>query len=254
MTDTTSRIHSVNRCTFHHHVPLTCLLSATGAQASQVCYTWLLPKSAWNDDNQGSTLPCNPFRIAGLKETSCRVEMLSESSQPSICSVLRCQSLTTQSQFWAGATDISGKKAEMNILSKEASCHSRNYVPMLVRKQHGLPQWLSSKESACSAGDLALIPGLRRSPGKRNGNLLQYSCPENSMDREAGLRGARAQCGLQSILSQRVGHNWAKTYTWHKQHRLSTSQSIRHTNVHMHINSSEFLMGIFQRVSVLLKK
>ena len=75
----------------------------------------------------------------------------------------------------------------MNILSKEASCHSRNYVPMLVRKQHGLPQGLSSKESACNAGDeagaSALIPGLRRSPGKGNGNLIQYSCPENSMDR-----------------------------------------------------------------------
>ena len=188
MTDTISRIHSVNRCTFHHHVPLTCLLSATGAQASQVCYTWLLPKSAWNDDNRGSTLPCNPFRIAGLKETSSRVEMLSESSQPSICSVLSCQLLTTQSQFWPGVrTDISGKKAEMNILSKEASCHSRNYVPMLVRKQHGLPQGLSSKESACNAGDeagaSALIPGLRRSPGKGNGNPLQYSCLENYMDR-----------------------------------------------------------------------
>ena len=29
------------------------------------------------------------------------------------------------------------------------------------------------------------IPGLRRSPGGRHGNLLQYSCLENPMDRVA---------------------------------------------------------------------
>ena len=32
-----------------------------------------------------------------------------------------------------------------------------------------------SKESACSAGDLALIPGLRTSPGEGNGYPLQNS-------------------------------------------------------------------------------
>ena len=39
-----------------------------------------------------------------------------------------------------------------------------------------------SKESACNVGDLGWNPGLR-SPGERNGNPLQYSCLENSMDR-----------------------------------------------------------------------
>ena len=34
-------------------------------------------------------------------------------------------------------------------------------------------------------GDTGLIPGLGRSPGEGNGNSLQYSCLENSMDREA---------------------------------------------------------------------
>ena len=41
------------------------------------------------------------------------------------------------------------------------------------------------KESTCSAGDLGLIPGLGRSPGEGNGNPLQCSCLENSMDRGA---------------------------------------------------------------------
>ena len=39
-----------------------------------------------------------------------------------------------------------------------------------------------SKESAHNVGDLSLIPGLGRSPGEGNGNLLQYSYMENSMD------------------------------------------------------------------------
>ena len=41
------------------------------------------------------------------------------------------------------------------------------------------------KKSICSAGDLGCIPGLVRSPGEGNGNPLQYSCLENSRDREA---------------------------------------------------------------------
>ena len=50
------------------------------------------------------------------------------------------------------------------------------------RKDLGLPWWLRGKESACSAGeagDEGLIPGLGRSSGGGNGNLLQYSCLEN---------------------------------------------------------------------------
>ena len=41
------------------------------------------------------------------------------------------------------------------------------------------------KESACNAGDSGLVPGLGRSPGEGNGNLLQYSCLGNPMDRGA---------------------------------------------------------------------
>jgi len=37
-----------------------------------------------------------------------------------------------------------------------------------------------------NVGDLALIPGLGRSPGEGRGNPLQSSCLENSMDRIPG--------------------------------------------------------------------
>ena len=47
----------------------------------------------------------------------------------------------------------------------------------------GLPPSSVGKESTCNAGDPGLIPGLGRSPGKGNGNPLQYSCLENPMDR-----------------------------------------------------------------------
>ena len=41
------------------------------------------------------------------------------------------------------------------------------------------------KASACNVGDLGSIPGSGRSPGEGNGNPLQYSCLENSIDRGA---------------------------------------------------------------------
>ena len=40
----------------------------------------------------------------------------------------------------------------------------------------------AGKESACNAGDLGLIPGFGRSPGKGKGYPLQHSGLENSMD------------------------------------------------------------------------
>jgi len=42
-----------------------------------------------------------------------------------------------------------------------------------------------SKESAQNAEDMDSVPGLGRSPGGGNGNPLQYSYLENSMDRGA---------------------------------------------------------------------
>ena len=49
----------------------------------------------------------------------------------------------------------------------------------------GFPGGSDGKESACSAGDLGLVPGSGRSPGEGDSNPLQYSYLENPMDREA---------------------------------------------------------------------
>ena len=44
------------------------------------------------------------------------------------------------------------------------------------------PGGSDSKASASNVGDSVLVPGSGRSPGAGNGNRLQYSCLENSMD------------------------------------------------------------------------
>ena len=50
----------------------------------------------------------------------------------------------------------------------------------------GFPGDSDGKESACNAGDTGSNSGLGRSLGEGNGNPLQYSCLENSMDSGAG--------------------------------------------------------------------
>ena len=67
-----------------------------------------------------------------------------------------------------------------------------------------LPRWISGKESTCNAGatgDVGSIPGLWKSPGERKGypsSILFWKIPwTEEPDR------------LQSLWSQRVGHNWS---------------------------------------------
>ena len=59
-----------------------------------------------------------------------------------------------------------------------------SYIDPFIITQ-GFPGGSEVKASACNAGDLGSIPGSGRSPGEGNGKPLQYSCPENPMDRGA---------------------------------------------------------------------
>ena len=64
----------------------------------------------------------------------------------------------------------------------------------------GFPGSLAGEESTCSVADLGLIPGLGRSPGGRAWELTPVFLPgESAWTEEPG--------GLQSIGSQRVGHD-----------------------------------------------
>ena len=86
----------------------------------------------------------------------------------------------------------------------------RESSPFLHLSPHhsSLPRGSDGKVSACSAGDQGSIPGLGRSPGEGNGNILQYSCLENSMDWEAPQSLVAESGRLHSMGSQRVRHNW----------------------------------------------
>ena len=52
------------------------------------------------------------------------------------------------------------------------------------RTYWGFPGGSVVKNSPANARDMGSIPGSGRSPGKGNGNPPQYSCLENSVDRE----------------------------------------------------------------------
>ena len=63
--------------------------------------------------------------------------------------------------------------------------HQSLILKLIMAIMLGFPGGLDGKESACNVGDPGSIPVLGRSLGDGNGNSLQYSCLENSMDREA---------------------------------------------------------------------
>ena len=74
----------------------------------------------------------------------------------------------------------------------------------------GLPWWRSNRESTCkawSAGAAGSVPVWGRSPGRENGNPLQYSCLEKPTDT--------------GILKATV-HTVTQSQTWLQ--RLSTAQ------------------------------
>ena len=80
-------------------------------------------------------------------------------------------------------------------------CSERGLLSIFsVQASHySFPGGSLGKESAHNAGDPGLIYWSGRSPGEGNGNPLQCSFLENSMNEEPG--------GLQYVGSYRVGHD-----------------------------------------------
>ena len=83
---------------------------------------------------------------------------------------------------------------QQHIAEKYFSCYwikremsDQNSQPQRsnISTKEGFPSDSNGKESACNTEDLGLISGSGRSPGEENGNPLQYSRLENSMDRGA---------------------------------------------------------------------
>ena len=62
----------------------------------------------------------------------------------------------------------------------------------------------NSPANARDTGDTGSIPGLGRSPGERNGNPLQYSYLENSMDGRTWQATVHGVAKSRSVLSDQA--------------------------------------------------
>ena len=95
---------------------------------------------------------------------------------------------------------------------------------------------LGVKNLPASAGDMGSIPGLGRSPGEGHGNLFQYSCLENPMNRGT----------WQTMGSQRVSHYWAHNHrNWFQQVFYATVAGGKKICnwLNSHVNSLQFGHG-----------
>ena len=84
-----------------------------------------------------------------------------------------------------------------------SECTGNSIIYSIICRYLGFPG-LNGKVFTCHPGDMGLTPVGKDPPARGHGNLLQYSCRENSMDR--GARRATVTG------SQRVRHdcsNWA---------------------------------------------
>ena len=111
-------------------------------------------------------------------------QVLAGYSQPS-------SALCTRSSL--GCKELPCPSAEFLSLSiLTPKCRTSSFQPSLqfisFPNNHGFSRWLSGKETTYQSGeirDVGSILGLGRCPGGGNGNPLQYSCLEKSMDRGA---------------------------------------------------------------------
>ena len=77
------------------------------------------------------------------------------------------------------------------------------------------PRGSDCKAPTHNEGDPGLIPGLGRSPAEGNGNALQYSCLENSIDGGAWWATVHWVAKSRTQLS-----NLTFTYYWNKRYTI----------------------------------
>ena len=92
-----------------------------------------------------------------------------------------------------------------------------------TKSHQGFPGGSEVKASTCNAGDLGSIPGSGRSPGEGNGNPLQDSCLENSMDRGAWWATVHGVAKSQTRLSDFTFTSLSKEKVLHAYFTLTAS-------------------------------
>ena len=126
--------------------------------------------------------------------------MQSEKWQNDLCSFPR-QTIQYHSNP-AYAPTSNAEEAESLIVSLKIFYYFKICKDLYYKEGFPGGSWVENPPA--NAEDAGLIPRLGRSPGEGNGNLLQYSCLGNHMDRGAWW--------VMSTELQRVGHSWAGTH------------------------------------------
>ena len=140
-------------------------------------------QAPWDGEGQGILACCNPWGHKALDTT----EQLKNNKADS--------KIHTEAQMPRITKPIIKRKNNAGRFILQTPNLLQSYSKL------GFHSSSDGKASTCNAGEPGLIPGLGSSPGEGNSNPIQYSCLENSKDREPG--------GLQSMGLQRVGHDWA---------------------------------------------
>ena len=109
-------------------------------------------------------------------------------------------------------------KTRMNFFFLKMNENQAGSLDLHFYHQFISKTWVSQvSQMVKNAGDRGSVPGLGRSPGEENGNPLQYSCLENSMDK---------------------GVWWATVHGVKKsQTQLSNTHTHTHTHTHAHTGS-----------------
>ena len=153
------------------------------AQAlSEICCYLSKPQESLGHSLSLFHVLCGSCNLQRIYVTSKGNHSLSFGENPSCLSYCSVQSLcfSDENAVWKTSdkyTDAENKWADPK--GKRGETNGRQ-IDIYIRLCSS-----DGKEFACNAGDPGSIPGSGRSPGEGNGNLLQYSCLENPMDRGA---------------------------------------------------------------------
>ena len=103
----------------------------------------------------------------------------------------------------------------------------------------------AGEESACIAGDtgdLGSIPGSGRCPGGGHGNLLQYSCLENPMDRGAWWAAVHGVAKTQTQMAAKRTHTTSFSRLG-QQHKRDRRRSVFMREAYILVEDSEPVSG-----------
>ena len=135
-----------------------------------------------------------------------------------------------------------------NILKKLS--HWITSINIFKSSKMGLPWWLRSKESTCSAGaagDTGSVPGWGRFPRGGNGSSLQYSCLENYMDREAW------QATVHSVAKSWTQLKWLSTHQKCLEQRIFSQSNMNKSQVRINLLLNVIFSSLIKFVNSIWK-